>query len=154
MKWGITVMKSKTSLINRGILLNDFKRFAWIGIGYLLLLLFSTPLKIVMLYSQLKNDAVVAGVVLENGGVAAIDLVNATSRFLSILQFDTNAVLLQVMSLIVIPVLTGLLLFRYLQDSQASDMVHALPVKRETIYNTHCFFCPVVTCAFVRQTAA
>jgi ABC-2 type transport system permease protein len=137
MKWGITVMKSKTSLINRGILLNDFKRFAWIGIGYLLLLLFSTPLKIVMLYSQLKNDAVVAGVVLENGGVAAIDLVNATSRFLSILQFDTNAVLLQVMSLIVIPVLTGLLLFRYLQDSQASDMVHALPVKRETIYNTH-----------------
>jgi len=129
-------MKSKTSLINRGILLNDFKRFTWIGVGYLLILLFSTPLKIFMLYSQLENNAAATGVVLKNG-VAVVDVVNGAYEFLRVLQFDTNAAWLQVMSLIFVPVLTGLLLFRYLQDSHASDMMHVLPVKRETIYNTH-----------------
>ena len=54
MKWGIMAMKSKTSFFNRGVLLNDFKRFAWIGAGYLLVLLLSVPLKVFMLYSNLE----------------------------------------------------------------------------------------------------
>jgi ABC-2 type transport system permease protein len=113
-------MKSKTSFINRGILLNDFKRFSWIGAGYLLILLLSVPLKVFMLYSRHENV-----------------MINNASTYLRIFQFDMNQTPLQVMSLIIVPVLTGLLLFRYLQDSQASDMLHTLPVKRETLYNTH-----------------
>lgn len=131
-------MKSKTSLLNRGILLNDFKRFTWIGAGYLLILLLSVPLKVFMLYSKSEDM-----------------IINNTSAYLRILQFDTNAALLQVMSLIVVPVLTGLLLFRYLQDSQASDMLHTLPVKRETLYQTHVtagilfLFVPLILTALV-----
>ncbi|MBP8820463.1 MAG: hypothetical protein KBG91_08570, partial [Syntrophomonadaceae bacterium] len=45
-------MKSKTSFINRGILRNDFKRYTWIGIVYLLGLLLTIPLKLVMLFSR------------------------------------------------------------------------------------------------------
>jgi ABC-2 type transport system permease protein len=120
MKWGIVVMKSKTSLINRGILINDFKRFSWIGAGYLLILLLTVPLKVFMIHSRAEEL-----------------IINDASVYLRIFQFSTNEAPLMVMSLIIVPVLTGLLLFRYLQDSQAADMLHALPVKRETLYNTH-----------------
>lgn len=140
MKWGIMVMKLKTSFtnINRGILLNDFKRFAWIGAGYLLVLLLSVPLKVFMLYSKLED--------------VRINYVYTYSR---IFQFDTNQSFLHVMSLILVPVLTGLLLFRYLQDSQAADTTHALPVKRETLYNTHVvtgiilLFAPLILTALI-----
>jgi len=119
-KWGIMVMKLKTSFINRGILFNDFKRFAWISAGYLLVLLLSLPLKVFMLYSQLEDIRI-----------------NNVYMYSRIFQFDTNQSFLSVMALILVPVLTGLLLFRYLQDNQAADMIHALPVKREVLYNTH-----------------
>ena len=52
MKWGITAMKSKTSLVNGAILLNDFKSFAWIGIVYLLGLLFTVPINLYLLYNS------------------------------------------------------------------------------------------------------
>ncbi len=97
MKWGIMVMKSKTSFINGGILLNDFKRFTWIGAGYLLVLLLSVPLKVFMLHNKLE-----------------VVTINNAYTYLRIFQFDTNSSLLHVMSLILVPVLTGLLLFRYL----------------------------------------
>ena len=131
-------MKSKTSLINRGILLNDFKRFTWIGAGYLLMLLLSIPLKVFMLYSRDENV-----------------IINNAPAYLHIFQFNTNAALLQVMSIIIVPILTGLLLFRYLQDSQAADMLHSLPVRRETLYNTNVLagaiflFVPLILTALV-----
>ncbi|OPX86183.1 MAG: ABC-2 family transporter protein [Pelotomaculum sp. PtaB.Bin104] len=138
MKWGIEAMKSKTSFINMGILLNDLKRFAWIGAGYLLVLLLSVPLKIFMLYSRDEEPRII----------------NA-SDYLRVFQFDPNTSFLQVLMLIVVPVLTGLLLFRYLQDSRAADMAHTLPVKRETLYNTHVvtgivfLFLPLILTALV-----
>lgn len=109
-------MKSKTSFINTGMLHNDWKRFAWIGAGYLLALLFAVPLQILMLYSR--------------GEEAGI---NNVSMFLRVFQFDT----LQAMLVIAAPILTGLLLFRYLQDRRAADTAHTLPVRRETCYHTH-----------------
>lgn len=112
-------MKSKTYFINMGILLNDIKRFAWIGAGYLLALLAIVPLKIIMLYSRVENVRI-----------------NDTTAYLRIFQFDYYSPI-QILVLIVVPVLTGLLLFRYLQDSRAADMAHALPVRRETLYSTH-----------------
>ena len=106
-------MKLKTSFINRGILLNDLKRFSWIGAGYLLALLAIVPLKIFMLYSRTQDLRT-----------------NDTTAYLRIFQFDYYSPI-QILVLIVVPVLTGLLLFRYLQDSRAADMAHALPVRRK-----------------------
>jgi len=133
-------MKSKTSFINKGILLNDFKRFAWIGAGYLLILLLSVPLKVFMLYSRLEDVRI-----------------NNVYMYSRIFQFDTNQSFLHVMALILVPVLTGLLLFRYLQDSRAADMAHTLPVKRETLYNTHVIagiiflFVPLILTALISR---
>lgn len=115
MKWGKTVMKSRTSLLNPAVLLNDFKSFAWIGVVYLLGLLFTIPFN---LYLQYNN---------------AIKYGNPYPNYLNILSFDGSSSPF----IILIPVLTGLLLFRYLQTSKAADMVHALPIKRATLYNTH-----------------
>lgn len=112
-------MKLKTSFINTGILLNDLKRFTWIGAGYLLILLSIVPLKIFMLYSRAQDFQI-----------------NDTTAYLRIFQFDPYNPI-QVMVLIIVPVVTGLLLFRYLQDGRAADMAHALPVRRETLYSTH-----------------
>lgn len=119
MKWGITVMRSKTSFINKGILHNDFKRFTWIGIAYLLGLFLSIPLQILMLYSRGKELGI------------SYDLLT----YLRVFHFDSSP--FQFMLLIIVPVLTGLVLFRYLQVNRAADMEHTLPIKRETMYNTH-----------------
>jgi ABC-2 type transport system permease protein len=130
-------MKSKTSSINTGILLNDLKRFSWIGAGYLLALLAIVPLKIFMLYSRTQDLRI-----------------NDTTAYLRIFQFDYYSPI-QILVLIVVPVLTGLLLFRYLQDGRAADMAHALPVRREALYNTHVvtgiifLFVPLILTALV-----
>ena len=118
MKWGIMVMNSRTSFINRGILGNDLKRFAWVGIVYLLGLLLAIPLKVFMIYSHLQA----AGI-------------TDTASYSQVLNYDSSA--LQLLLLLIVPVLTGLLLFRYLQVSSAADMEHALPIRRQTLYNTH-----------------
>jgi len=111
-------MKSKTSVIDQGILRNDFKSLGWIGAGYLLGMLLSLPLKILMLHSKVEHAHTIQN----------------PDTYLRLFQFDSP---LQIMLLILVPVLAGLWLFRYLQTNHAADMVHALPVKRVTLYNTH-----------------
>lgn len=112
-------MKSKTSFINRGILNNDFKRYTWIGIAYLLGLLVTVPLQLVMIYTRPEE----------------IKVFYNASTYLRVLQFDYSPA--SFILLLIVPVLTGLLLFRYLQSGKAADMEHALPIKRKTLYNTH-----------------
>jgi ABC-2 type transport system permease protein len=113
------VMKSKTSFINTGILRNDFKRYGWIGVVYLLALLAMVPLQLVMKYFRPEE----------------IKAHYNAHTYLQILQFDYSPVTL--ILLLIVPVLTGLLLFRYLQSGKAADMEHTLPIRRETLYNTH-----------------
>lgn len=110
-------MKSKTSFIDTGILLNDLKRFAWIGIGYLLGMLMGLPLMLVMTHSAVESFTSYDPYV-----------------YLKILQFNSP---LQIALLVLVPILAGLWLFNYLQDDKAADMIHALPVRREAFYNTH-----------------
>jgi ABC-2 type transport system permease protein len=110
-------MKSKTSFIDTGILLNDLKRHAWIGAGYLLGMLLALPLMLVMTHSSIEPTASYDPYV-----------------YLRILQFNS---VLQLALLVLVPILTGLWLFHYLQDDRAADMIHTLPVRRETLYNTH-----------------
>jgi len=111
-------MKSKTSFINPGILRNDFKSLGWICAAYLLGMLLSLPLKILMIHSQMERTHI------------NYDL----NIYLRIFQFDSP---MQIILLILVPILAGLWLFRYLQTDKAADMIHALPAKRETLYNTH-----------------
>ena len=111
-------MRLKMSYINRGILLNDFKRFGWISAGYLLGMLLSVPLMILTLHTQVERTGVLSD----------------RNAYLQVFQFNSP---LQLILLILVPILTGLWLFQYLQDGKAADMAHALPVKRETLYNTH-----------------
>ncbi|NLV17581.1 MAG: hypothetical protein GXY50_10315 [Syntrophomonadaceae bacterium] len=123
-------MPSKTSFIkagiNGGILRNDIKSFGWLGAAYLLALLLSFPLTILMIYSQ------------EQQRVNANDLLNQglqlADHYLPLFQFNSE---LQLILFLTVPILTGLLLFRYLQSRKAADMIHSLPVRRETLYNTH-----------------
>ncbi|MEG3070105.1 MAG: hypothetical protein RQM92_04015 [Candidatus Syntrophopropionicum ammoniitolerans] len=105
-------MKLKTSFINQGILRNDLKRFTWIGVTYLLLLLASVPLKILMWHSREQAQQI-----------------NYIADYIRIFQFAPYPPT-QIMIFIIVPVVAGLLLFRYLQDSRSADMAHALPVNR------------------------
>ncbi|SHJ42720.1 DUF6449 domain-containing protein [Tepidibacter formicigenes] len=109
-------MKFKTSFFNKGILINDLKRFSWIGIIYLLGLFFAIPLRMLMTYSDIQNNYYY----IENNPIKRI--------------FDFRAeepILLTV----VIPVLLAIFLFRYMQVKKSTDMIHSLPIKRKNLYN-------------------
>lgn len=118
MKWGIMVMKSKTSFYNRGILRNDFKSFGWISAAYLLILFLVVPLQVLMLHSREQNNSIL-------------------DKFAYLQVFMYGESVFLTMSIVVVPIVTGVLLFRYLQANKIADMIHALPVQRETVYNTH-----------------
>lgn len=115
MKWGIMAMKSKTSLVNRAIFFNDLKSYAWISGVYLLGLLFTIPINLYFMYSNSLNNT------------------NSYMNYARVFAFDGESALF----IMVVPVLAGLLLLRYLQTGKAADMMHSLPIKRETLYNTH-----------------
>ena len=114
-------MNYKTSFINTGILRHDLKSFGWIGVVYFLGLLLSVPLQIVMIYSR----QVATGVIYSSMN---------PNPYLQVLSFESPFQLLLWLS---VPVLTGILLFRYLQSGESADLAHALPLRRETLYNTH-----------------
>lgn len=109
-------MKLKTSFFNRGIIVNNFKRFGWIGIVYTLALFFSVPLQILMHYNNIE-------------------------KYNSIHNPITNIFLfrseIQKLFILVIPVLAAVLLIRYLHVKKSVDLFHALPLKRENLYNSH-----------------
>lgn len=112
-------MKSDTSLINMGILRHDLKRYGWTGLAYFLTLLMVVPLQLVMRYFRPEE----------------IKVHYTAHTYLQVFQFNYSLALTALF--LVVPVLTGLLLFRYLQSGPAADMEHSLPVTRETLYNTH-----------------
>jgi ABC-2 type transport system permease protein len=107
-------MKLKISCFNKGVLRNDIKSFGWIGICYLLFLLFEVPFKILMINS---NNAA------------------HSTAFQDIFLYN-NVLML---SIAVIPVLTAILLFRYIQSKKSVDMIHCLPIKRVKLYDNHIF---------------
>ncbi|KKI89096.1 hypothetical protein WQ54_28140 [Bacillus sp. SA1-12] len=106
-------MRSKKSFFKIGIIKQDMRQHGWISLIYFLLLLFTVPLELMQLASR------------EN--VLFEDYKN---------YFFINTEL-QVLILHSIPVAAGLILFRYLQNEASVDMVHSLPIRRETIYVSH-----------------
>lgn len=105
-------MNSKTSF-SKGLFKNEIKRFKWMGIAYFVFLFFLIPLRIIMIYNSNNNY-------LRNLG--------------RIFNFRNE---LLILSMVVVPILLGLLIFRYLQVNKRSDFVHSLPIKREGIYLTN-----------------
>jgi len=119
MKWGMSAMKSQTFSFNRGIIKQNLKQHGWIGIVYLVGLLFALPLQIMMLTSN------------ENVQPKPIDYYQHFQDY-----FDFNMEI-QTVLLFTIPILAGIILFRYLQIKESVDMTHSLPVRRENLYFNH-----------------
>ncbi|ABO51743.1 hypothetical protein Dred_3241 [Desulforamulus reducens MI-1] len=125
-------MPLKTSLFNKGVFMDDLKRFSWLGILYTLALFFVVPLHILMTYGQEDPDyTVIKELFYLNGG-------------------DMQGVLVLVVSLFM-----GIFIFRYMQVKNSSDMMHSLPIKRKVLYRTHILtslillILPVLLTAFI-----
>lgn len=113
-------MNLKTSFFNKGIILNDFKRFSWIGIVYFLALFFTVPLQMLINYSE---------------DLKKYNYNYEYNPMKNMLQFNHNEIM--TLLIIVVPVIAAVFLFRYIHSKKTSDMNHSLPIKRETMYNSH-----------------
>lgn len=114
-------MKSKTSFLNKGIIINDIKTYIWIELLYLISLFFIVPFKILMSSGdkQYVNT-------LSNMGLNTLK---------DIFYYKSND--FQGILLLGFPIILGILLFRYLHVKTSSDLIHSLPIKRSTIYRSH-----------------
>ncbi|KAF0819876.1 MULTISPECIES: DUF6449 domain-containing protein [unclassified Cytobacillus] len=113
MKWGTLDMQSKTSLIKREILKTIFRSVGWVSIVYFLGLFFAIPLDIIMNSSEEQR------------------------KFLDIENLYQYNFQLQFILSISVPVILSVFLFRYTQVKQYSDLLHSLPVKRESIFHQY-----------------
>ncbi|GAS84986.1 hypothetical protein [Paenibacillus amylolyticus] len=89
---------------NRGILIQNFRQHGWIGILYLITLLFSLPLYIATEYRD------------------------APQQITSLFQANGEV---QILFAITLPVAAGIFLFRYIQSGAPSDLFHSLPLRRK-----------------------
>lgn len=89
---------------NRGILFQNFRQHGWIGILYLITLLFSLPLYIATVYREVPQQ--ITSLFQANGEV-------------------------QILFAITFPVAAGIFLFRYVQSGAPSDLFHSLPLRRK-----------------------
>jgi ABC-2 type transport system permease protein len=106
-------MPSKKSFFRSGIIKQDLRQHGWIGIVYFICLLFTIPLEILQLASR--------------------NYVNYED-YQNYMMINPEV---QIIFLFLIPIAAGLLLFRYLQNEAAVDMIHSLPIRRETLYINH-----------------
>lgn len=108
-------MQSKASWIKRGMITQDLRSVGWIGIIYQITLLFALPLQLIMMH---QNDRL-------------------PYRYTQTQSLFTILGGFQIVLMFTIPVILGVILFRYLHVKIAADFVHSLPVKRGSIYNHH-----------------
>jgi ABC-2 type transport system permease protein len=106
-------MKSKKSFFKSGIIKQDLRQHGWISIVYFICLLIALPLELLQLASR---DYVIF------------------EDYKNYLLINTE---IQVLFIFSIPVAAGLLIFRYLQNEASVDMIHSLPIRRETLYISH-----------------
>lgn len=106
-------MPSKTSWLNKQLILQNVRSAGWISIIYFLGLLFALPLDI---FSRYENDTRI------NFQPQPVE---------SLFQYNAP---IQVGLLIIVPVLMAVFLFRFLHVKHAAEMMHSLPLKREKIF--------------------
>jgi ABC-2 type transport system permease protein len=106
-------MPSKTSLLNKELILQIVRSTGWISLLYFLGLFFTLPLAMIMRYSDERNRI-------------HYTQVNSLFDF----TFD-----IQITLLLIIPVLLAVFLFRFLQVKQSADLMHSIPMKREKMFH-------------------
>lgn len=97
---------------NSSIFRQNFRQHGWIGIIYVLGLLFALPLQLFMSNNPNAKPQEIEHLFRIAGGV-------------------------QTLFIITIPVAAGLFLFRYLQAKAPSDLWHSLPLRREHLFTAH-----------------
>jgi ABC-2 type transport system permease protein len=114
MKWGISAMKSKISFFNPGIVFQDLRQYGWVAIIYTIGLLLTVPVAMLILTSsKYFRDG----------------------EYKSLADLMTNH--LEVVLLFAVPVVAGVMVFRYLQTEASADYVHSFPIRRESLYVNH-----------------
>ncbi len=107
-------MTSKTSLIKKGILYFQLKRYWWLAGFYALILFLVSPFRILSMEKE--------------------SLLNRVARFpdtaTSTLLNDAGMFIL----LVGAAVLLGIAMFRYMQNVRSATLMHALPTKRRELY--------------------
>lgn len=134
MKWGIPAMPSKTSWVNKELVLQINRNVGWISLVYFLGLFLALPLRILMLFTDERY------------------LENVPFPIESLFQNDFP---IQLGLMLVVPILMSVFLFRFLQVKQSADLMHSLPIKRKTIFHYYAvggmigLIFPIVLIAFV-----
>lgn len=111
MKWGNSVMKSRTSLLNKALLSHFSSAIFWVTLIFLILNIISLPL-ILWLYQQQNN-------------ILQLETINK-DFFLQLSSVQ------QVIGMSFAAII-GIILFNYLNNEAASDFMHSLPIKRNKI---------------------
>lgn len=109
-------MQSKVSWFKRGIVTQDLRNVGWIGIIYLIALLFVLPLQIIMLH---QNDQL------------PYSYYGEAQKLFSVFPEA------QILLMFTVPVILSAILFRYLHVKVPADFIHSLPVKRTALYHHH-----------------
>ncbi|TYO95328.1 DUF6449 domain-containing protein [Desulfallas thermosapovorans] len=108
-------MKSKTSFLNKGFLVNDFRKYSWVAVAYTLALIFVIPLNILMMLGN--------------------EYITDKNLFKNLFLFINQE--FQCILVLTVPVGLAILLFRYLHVRIPADALHSLPIKRSSIYRSH-----------------
>ncbi|MFD2216652.1 hypothetical protein [Metabacillus endolithicus] len=106
-------MKSRKSFYKNAVVKQDFRQFGWISLVYLVSLLFTLPLGLLQIASR---------------------------KYVIFTDYKNYLMVnpeIQIVLYFAVPVAAGLLLFRYIQNEASVDMVHSLPIRRETLYFSH-----------------
>ncbi|MFD2706471.1 hypothetical protein [Salibacterium lacus] len=102
-------MKSKVSFFNPGIQKQNLKQHGWLGIVILIGWIFIVPMQMIRLTDGWYGPEDVTTMTQISNGTELPVLVGGS-------------------------ILTGIFLFRYLQVPDAADMMHSLPVRRESLF--------------------
>jgi len=108
-------MKLKTSLFKKGLIISDLKRYWWVSAIYTLALLFILPLNH---YVQKFN--------ISDGNLEWLKE-SITKDF----TFENGS---SQICLLVVPIIIGALVFRYIQKSNSASLYHSLPLTRTALY--------------------
>lgn len=111
-------MKLKTSLFKKGLIISDLKRFWWVSACYALALFFILPLNH---YMKITNSATMN----ENNKDWLKEVIAKELTF-------KNGV--SQLLLLIVPVLIGALIFRYMQKGRSASLYHSLPLTRAGLY--------------------
>lgn len=108
-------MPLKTSLLNPEILKLMLRSSGWVSIIYFMVLLFAIPFEILARATQER----------------------LMFEPMNVFQYNLE---LQYILLVSVPVLLPLFLFHFMQSKQSSDLIHSLPIKRETLFHQYTLF--------------